>query len=177
MDHLLFFLMVAVLAILLIASAVAAHVRIGRRTAGWWTGIVLALILLGAASDQFDPLPTRHGVACENPEVADWDAVMAQAVRVDWLGLAAGATLGFLAIEILSRIDLPEKVLALILLGAALCLSFTIVYVFAIRKLSYLVFSTTMGALVGILGDFAFFGDWSRFRGKNTTAHRERSRQ
>ncbi len=46
MNMLLFVLMVAFFAGVLLLTGARAHEQIGRGTAGWWAGIVIALILL-----------------------------------------------------------------------------------------------------------------------------------
>jgi|GEM_PF-5321196 len=163
----LFILMVAVFAVLLLASAIIAHAPIGRHTAGWWTGIVAAIILLAASLDQFQDLPTRTASdGCTTSVVTDWDRVAADAVHLNWIGIGSGLILALLAIELLSRLELSQKVLAFVLLLVSFSCTFLLVYVFAIRKLSGLIFNLAMGGLAGSLVHMAFFSGrfWSQMR-------------
>ena len=56
----LFIMLVIILGILIIISGVKAHIDPGRHTAGWWAGLLLAVLLLGYSHSQFSSLPTKQ---------------------------------------------------------------------------------------------------------------------
>jgi hypothetical protein len=149
----LFMMMVVLLGLVFGLSAVAAHTSDSVRPAfGWWAGVVLAAGLLGAASKSFSELPA-HTVtdACSTSRQVDWEVVASDAIHVNWATVAIGVIFAVLALEIVERLEFSPRVLALLLLVMAFSSSLALVYVFLIRKLTYLVFSMTIGAGFGSL--------------------------
>lgn len=156
MNAILFVLYVSVLGAVLAASAILGHARLRRRTAGWWGGVILALILLASAQISFQELPSRtvqvaSGCSNQTVTITEWDTVFAESTRIDWFALCAGAVLALIAFELLERVAvIPEKVLAFIVLLLSFSSLFLLVYIFLLRKLSYIFFSATMGLLLSV---------------------------
>lgn len=164
---LLFVVMVALLGVIILATAIVAHQRIGRRTAGWWAGLTVAILLLGASHAEFSSLPGETvNTGCETEHRTDWDAVAAENVQVQWGVVAAALFAAVVGLEILRRLQLGERAIAVLLLVAVMTSAYSVVYVFAIRRLGSLVFSTVMGGLFGTLLDWAF-GNGSDLRSKD----------
>ena len=159
MKIIFFAIMVVLLGGILGISALNAHVQpIGRKTAGWWAGIFLSIIFLVVSLDQFEKLPSRsvRGSCGSYETEIDWATVAEESIRLDIISVVIGLVLAIAAFEMLERLELSGKVAALLLLFLALTSSFALIYIFAIRKLTYYIFSLLMGGMIGFAFQRAF---------------------
>jgi di/tricarboxylate transporter len=114
--------------------------------------VVIATIVLVAASGEFSELPTQPGYWHET----DWEAVATSAIQIRWLSLTAGGVLAILAFEVFARIVYTRRLEAFLLLVLAFTSFFAFVYVYAIRTVTPYIFSMVIGGLVGALLRAAF---------------------
>ena len=171
MVEALFVFLVIVLIVVFISSAIGAHFRL-RATAGWWAGVLLSVIFLFASSASFEKIPVssrtvsvykegcgggRYFSHKEEREGLDFSMLATQSIKLNWLALGLGLLFGFLAFEILDRIDVSDRLLSFIMLILSFSSSYSLVYVFLIRRLTYLLFSFVLGNLLSFLLHRAFF--------------------
>jgi hypothetical protein len=125
--------------------------------------------LVGIAQPLFQELPSHVVIRdCSQEEtVTDWDKVCSEATQINWLIFGIGVILGLFAFEILDRIvSIPEKIIAVILLFSSFTSLFLLLYIFLIRKFTYIFFSLTMGAFLSLFLHLAFLARkkiWRRF--------------
>jgi len=157
MTGLIFFLFVLVLIAALGFSGLIAHTRL-QLSAGWWAGIMLALLVVGSQHSEFQSLPTYiDSSGCTRETRTDWGSIAEHAVEINWYVLFVGLIGGIIFLEVLERVlDVPNRLLAFLLLFVAFTSLGSLLYIFLIRKLSYLVFSFVMGSTLGGLLRKAF---------------------
>jgi di/tricarboxylate transporter len=147
---------------------------LGRNTAGWWAGIVLALIFLSMSVDLFEEMPSKSerrekGCSYVTVQVPDWPQVFEESTRFDWVTLGLGIFFGLLSLWMLEKLELPERVVAFLILIVACMSSYLLIYVFLIRKINYLLFSFVMGTILGSFLRLAFFSDVLETKNSNDT--------
>ena len=158
MHYFLFILFVVILGSVLVGSCVFAHCPPKRYTAGWWAGVLLALVLIAYAQPHFQDLPTHTtGSGCTEATKVIWSEVVPQATNMNWTTFCIGLIIGILAFEILERLTkIPDKVMAFILLFLSFTSLGMLVYIFLIRKATYLIFSFVMGSFLSWFLHIAF---------------------
>jgi len=167
LSFIFFLILLSFLFAVLIISGVYSNNQKNRVTFGWWAGIVLSLILLGASAQFFEPLPEKihyRYIACVNKYVedhrtTDWGKVCENATQINWYSLLIGFFVGFSALDILMRLNFSEKQIAMLMFLLSLSSSYLFIYIFTIRKLTYIFFSFFLGIIFSSFVYFAFFSD------------------
>ena len=172
MTWLFFCAFIVVLGFILLTAGILAHAirwrgaARWRTAAGWWTGVLISITLFLVAQPFFQSLPERvvkvsQQSGCDTHYVdvteTDWDTFAGEVVQVDLAFVVVGFFLCLLALEILQWwAPVPEKLLAFIFLALACASLSTLLYVFLIRKLCYLIFSFVLGAVIAVPLHIAF---------------------
>ncbi len=166
MSTFLFILLIIILFTIFIISSFIAHIQPGRRTIGWWAGILLFLITTASISSEFQPLPkvsemvsNNFGCSSKVELVTDWDKVTNEATQINWVTFIISLVIIIIIFEVLDVLVLPERLIIFIMLLLAFSTTFFVLYLFLLRKYSYIIFSTVLGGLLGSFIHSAFIAE------------------
>jgi hypothetical protein len=163
-----FFLFVASIAGVFLASALVAHFHPGRHryASAWWAGIILAVISITYLSPMFTDLP--RDIDINNPAISqiDWPSLTREAIQIDLIALFAGILISFFVLELIYRSDPPTantffnlyNITSMVLLFLSFSSLTLTLYIFFIRDFTYIFFSVIIGIIEGILLFVAFRG-------------------
>jgi hypothetical protein len=136
-----------VLAILLTLASTFIYCHGGSRreaVAGWWAGILLALVSIANSVDAFRPVWDDTG----NSYVHE---IVRETVVVSWSVLLVFSVVTAGAIKVVERVQVPQKALALLMMIVVFYSARCLISVFFFRTSNDLIFSSYLGFLLGFL--------------------------